>query len=213
MRREGKTPDVPAGGGPCERDGHASTARTHGEEVDDTPTRILVVEDESDAREGLRMLLEASGYVVETAADGVDGLAKLLDGRPDAAVVDIDLPGLNGYEVARRARAAPASRKVRLIALTGYGRDRDRRAAAEAGFDRHLTKPVSFSVLRGALDEGPSGSPAPGSGPSTTASGAKTRAVGCGSGARSATFAAASVDVIEADEAMPSAKALSSAGA
>jgi CheY-like chemotaxis protein len=148
------------------------------------PTRVLVVEDEADAREGLRMLLEASGYAVETAADGLDGLAKLLDGPPDAAVVDIDLPGLNGYEVARRARAAPASRGVRLIALTGYGRDRDRRAAAEAGFDRHLTKPITFSILRGALDGTESGSSAPVSGaPPAPASGAKTRAAGCNAAA------------------------------
>lgn len=113
---------------------------------------MLVIEDEADAREGLRMLLEAAGYAVETAADGVDGLAKLLGAAPDAAIVDIDLPGHDGYELARRARAAPKSRDVRLIALTGFGRDKDRRAALEAGFDNHLTKPISFSVLRVALE-------------------------------------------------------------
>lgn len=149
-------------------------------------TRILVVEDEADAREGLRMLLEASGYAVETAADGVDGLAKLLDGPPDAAVVDIDLPGLNGYELARRARAAPVSRRVRLIALTGFGRDKDRRAAQEAGFDRHLTKPISFSILRGALDGNEPPPPGPTSGaPPAPGSGSKTRGSG-GNGAAAA---------------------------
>jgi CheY-like chemotaxis protein len=153
-------------------------------------TRILVVEDEADAREGLRMLLEASGYAVETAADGVDGLTKLLDGPPDAAVVDIDLPGLNGYELARRARAAPASRGVRLIALTGYGREKDRRAAAEAGFDRHLTKPITFSILRGALD-GTAVPPAPASGtPPASTPESKTR-VGGGNRATALATAAA----------------------
>ncbi|HEX5420498.1 MAG TPA: response regulator [Gammaproteobacteria bacterium] len=114
--------------------------------------RVLIVEDEEDAREGLRMLLEASGYDVETAADGLDGFAKLESGRPDAAIVDIDLPGLNGYELARRARAAPELCSIRLIALTGYGRDKDKRTAHEAGFNRHLTKPTSFAILREALD-------------------------------------------------------------
>ncbi len=114
--------------------------------------RILVVEDEDDAREGLRMLLEASGYEVATAADGLDGLAKLEACTPHTAIVDIDLPGLDGYELARRARAMPALESVRLIALTGYGRDKDKRKAREAGFNLHLTKPVSFEVLRSALD-------------------------------------------------------------
>ncbi|HEU4618560.1 MAG TPA: response regulator [Gammaproteobacteria bacterium] len=125
---------------------------------DRTP-RILVVEDEDDAREGLRMLLEASGFDVETAADGVDGLAKLMTRRHDAAVLDIDLPGMNGYEIARRARATPALRGIRLIALTGFGRDKDRRAAERAGFNRHLTKPVAFSILRRAIEgaEAPAG--------------------------------------------------------
>ena len=110
--------------------------------------RILVVEDDDDSREGLRMLLQASGYEVETAADGPDGLAKLTRGKPDTAIVDIDLPGINGYEIARRARAAPELHGTRLIALTGYGRDKDRAAARDAGFNLHLTKPVSFAALR-----------------------------------------------------------------
>gem|GEM_PF-4925622 len=94
------------------------------------------------------MLLEASGYRVETAATGPDGLEKLLAGKPDTAIVDIDLPGMNGYEIARRARRVPALDAVRLIALTGYGRDKDRVAAHDAGFNLHLTKPVSFATLR-----------------------------------------------------------------
>lgn len=109
--------------------------------------RILVVEDDDDSREGLRLLLEASGYRVETAANGPEGLSMLMSGKPDTAIVDIDLPGMNGYEIARRARRVPELH-TRLIALTGYGRDKDRVAAHDAGFDIHLTKPVSFSMLR-----------------------------------------------------------------
>jgi CheY-like chemotaxis protein len=109
--------------------------------------RILVVEDDDDSREGLRLLLEVSGHRVETAANGPDGLRKLVSGGHDTAIVDIELPGMNGYEIARRARRVPALSGVRLIALTGYGREKDRAAAHDAGFDLHLTKPVSFMTL------------------------------------------------------------------
>lgn len=98
------------------------------------------------------MLLEASGYDVDTAANGLDGLAKLKASRPDTAIVDIDLPGINGYELARRARALPELEGVRLIALTGFGRDKDRQTARAAGFNRHLTKPVSFATLRAEIE-------------------------------------------------------------
>jgi CheY-like chemotaxis protein len=114
--------------------------------------RVLVVEDEEDSREGLRMLLEASGYVVETARNGLEGLAKLKGLIPDIAIVDIDLPGIDGYELARRARAAPGFGRIKLIALTGFGRDKDRRRAQQAGFDLHLTKPTSFAALRQKLE-------------------------------------------------------------
>lgn len=97
------------------------------------------------------MLLEASGHAVETAADGLEGFEKLVAGRPDTAIVDIDLPGISGYEIARRVRRSPEVAATRLIALTGYGRDKDRAAAREAGFNLHLTKPVSFVTLTGHL--------------------------------------------------------------
>ena len=113
--------------------------------------RILVVEDDDDSREGLRVLLEASGYEVETAANGLEGLEKLVSGKPDTAIVDIDLPGIDGYEIARRARRLPSLSAVRLIALTGFGQDKDRAAAHDAGFNLHLTKPVSFATLRSRL--------------------------------------------------------------
>ncbi len=113
--------------------------------------RILVVEDDDDSREGLRLLLEASGYDVETAANGLEGLEKLVAGKPDAAIVDIDLPGIDGYEIARRVRRIPELARVRLIALTGFGREKDRADARDAGFNLHLTKPVSFATLRSRL--------------------------------------------------------------
>ena len=107
---------------------------------------ILIVEDNDDAREALRMLLELDGHVVEAAAEGVQALEIVRDKDPDVALVDIGLPGIDGFEVARRARAADAKRPL-LIALTGYGQPEDRRRATEAGFDSLLVKPVDPSVL------------------------------------------------------------------
>ena len=107
---------------------------------------ILIVEDNDDAREALRMLLELDGHVVEAAAEGVQALEIVRDKDPDVALVDIGLPGIDGFEVARRARAADAKRPL-LIALTGYGQPEDRRRASEAGFDSMLVKPVDPTAL------------------------------------------------------------------
>jgi signal transduction histidine kinase/ActR/RegA family two-component response regulator len=108
---------------------------------------VLVVEDNDDARETLQLLLEAWGYRVQTAADGWEGLEKVLAVQPDVAIVDIGLPKLNGYEVARRVRAHMDESSPRLIAVTGYGQPEDRRRALEAGFDHHLAKPVRADEL------------------------------------------------------------------
>jgi CheY-like chemotaxis protein len=118
------------------------------------PCRVLVVEDSPDTRESLR-LLQMWGRQVEVAEDGLLGVAKALAWRPEAVIVDIGLPGIDGYEVARRLRAAfgPA---VRLIALTAYGRPEDRAQALQAGFDVHLVKPVEVDTLRRLLDPSPS---------------------------------------------------------
>src|SRR5437879_3305589 len=96
--------------------------------------RVLLVEDNDDGRMTLRILLELNGFGVEEAADGLQGVAKGLAYRPEVAVVDIGLPGLNGYEVARRLRAT-LGRRIRLIALTAFDEPRDRERALEAGFD------------------------------------------------------------------------------
>jgi two-component system CheB/CheR fusion protein len=104
-------------------------------------SRVLVVEDNADVRSMLLTLLALEGHDVQAAADGSQGLATLTRERFDVALIDIGLPGLDGYEVARRARAACGERCPRLVALTGYGRPSDRAAVKAAGFDEHLVKP------------------------------------------------------------------------
>jgi two-component system, chemotaxis family, CheB/CheR fusion protein len=113
--------------------------------------RILIVEDEADAREMLAALLRLDGHRVETAEDGEKGLAALLQYRPEVALIDINLPGLNGLELARQVRALAELPQVYLVALTGYGRESDRREAEEAGFDEHLVKPVRPDALNRAI--------------------------------------------------------------
>ncbi len=113
-----------------------------------TTRRVLVIEDQEDARETLCDLLELWGFEVVAANSGLDGLEQVRGFRPDVALIDIGLPGLSGYEVARAVRAEPEFSPTRLIALTGYGQEEDRRRAQQAGFDEHLTKPVDPEVLR-----------------------------------------------------------------
>jgi PAS domain S-box-containing protein len=109
--------------------------------------RVLVVEDNDDSRQMLRLLLEAAGHVVETSADGPSGLAQLRTFRPDIALIDVGLPGLDGYALARAARAQSETSAIRLVALTGYGQAEDRARALAAGFDRHVTKPIDPAAL------------------------------------------------------------------
>src|SRR5262249_50473871 len=104
--------------------------------------RVLIVEDNEDAREGLRLLLHLAGHQVETAEDATSGLEKLRAFRPEIALIDIGLPGVDGYALARTARQTPEGRSTRLVALTGHGQAEDRRTAVAAAFDAHLTKPV-----------------------------------------------------------------------
>jgi signal transduction histidine kinase/ActR/RegA family two-component response regulator len=115
--------------------------------------RVLVVDDHEDSRTMLRLLLEQTGHEAVEAVDGIDGVQLALSRRPDVAIIDIGLPGINGYEVARRLRALPMSGTIALIALTGYGQDEDRRRALQSGFDRHLVKPVDAERLTQALME------------------------------------------------------------
>jgi PAS domain S-box-containing protein len=124
------------------------------------PRRVLVIDDHEDFREALRSLLTLHGHDVEEAEDGLRGLDKLRTARPDVALVDVGLPGLDGYALARAARSYPATMNVTLVALTGYGRPEDRRRALDAGFDAHLVKPVDedalLRVLASAAESAPS---------------------------------------------------------
>jgi len=113
--------------------------------------RILVIEDNADARAMLRHLLEAAGHEVHEASDGREGLAMALSLRPDVALVDLGLPGLDGYEIARQLRAADDRRTILLVAVTGYGSPEDRERSLLAGFDVHLVKPVDPDMLAGVL--------------------------------------------------------------
>jgi CheY-like chemotaxis protein len=119
------------------------------------PRRVLIIEDQQDARDSLRMLLELDGHDVAIAKDGAEGLAKLGKMDPDAALVDIGLPGIDGYEVARRAKELPNRKSILLIALSGYAQREDRERSREAGFDLHLAKPVAYEDLRQALAKPP----------------------------------------------------------
>ncbi|MEB2345738.1 MAG: PAS domain S-box protein [Deltaproteobacteria bacterium] len=110
--------------------------------------RVLIVEDNADAAEGLMMLLEVFGHQVRVARDGPSALEAARGDPPDVMLVDIGLPGIDGYEVARRVRETPALGEVPLVALTGFGLEDDRRRALAAGFDHHLTKPVDPARLR-----------------------------------------------------------------
>ncbi len=109
--------------------------------------RILVVEDAADLREIVKELLEELGHEVEVAEDGEKGLARLLEMRPDVALVDVGLPGIDGYELSQRVRAAPGGAALYLVALTGYGGSDAKAKAQRAGFDEHITKPVALEDL------------------------------------------------------------------
>ena len=110
--------------------------------------RVLVVDDNIDAAESLRMRLEVFGHQVRIARDGPTALRIACEDAPELMLVDIGLPGMDGCELARRARRAPELRDVVLVAFTGYGSDEDHRRTFEAGFDHHLTKPVDPADLR-----------------------------------------------------------------
>jgi len=117
--------------------------------------RVLIVEDNPDAAETLTDLLELWGHEVCHAPDGSTALEQARSFQPDLALVDIGLPGMDGYELARRLRAQGPVRPPLLVALTGYGQEDDQRRSREAGFDRHLVKPIDLQVLRALVTESP----------------------------------------------------------
>ena len=120
----------------------------------DLPTarRVLVVDDNRDSADTLAELVRIWGHDVRTANDGPAALECARRFRPQVVLLDVGLPGMDGYELARRLRAEGLAGDV-LVSVTGYGQDEDRRRAAEAGFDLHLTKPVDPAQLRALLEE------------------------------------------------------------
>ncbi len=118
--------------------------------------RVAIIEDNADSREALRVLLELHGHEVYEAADGLTGVELVLRLRPDVTLIDVGLPGLDGYEVAQHLRASTDGHALYLVAVTGYGLPADRARAREAGFDAHLVKPVHpaqmIAVLRDLRD-------------------------------------------------------------
>jgi signal transduction histidine kinase/ActR/RegA family two-component response regulator len=113
--------------------------------------RVLIVEDSADARQMLRLMLELDGHEVHEAEDGITGLAQALDLQPDVAVIDIGLPGLDGWELARRLRATDAGGRMILVAVSGYGQLEDQQLSQKIGFDAHLVKPVDPDTLTKAI--------------------------------------------------------------
>ncbi len=113
----------------------------------DAVLRILIVDDNEDAATALELLLEEAGHSVRTAHTGPAGLAAALEFLPDVMLLDIGLPELDGFEVAKRIRQQAALHNVVLVAMTGYGREKERQRSREAGFNHHLVKPVDFGTL------------------------------------------------------------------
>jgi signal transduction histidine kinase/CheY-like chemotaxis protein len=128
---------------PAAGERHAEAAHS-----DTAARRILVVEDNADAAATMRDFLELSGHEVELASSGTEGVKAAREFHPEIVLCDLGLPGMDGYQVAAALRQDPDTASAKLIAVTGYGRDEDRRKSKEAGFDQHLTKPVDPAQLR-----------------------------------------------------------------
>lgn len=117
---------------------------------DGQPRRIVIVEDNADVRELLGLKLRRLGHAVDAVADGASGVTAIVDGKPDLALVDIGLPGLDGYEVATQVRQSLGPDVV-LVAVSGFGQPEDKRRAFEAGFDEHITKPADVHDIENLL--------------------------------------------------------------
>ena len=119
-----------------------------------TAQRILIVEDNEDSALSLKLLLEAMGYAVGVVHDGEGAVAAASSERPDVILMDVGLPRMNGYDAARQIRRECRDRKILIIALTGWGKESDRRQSADAGIDHHLVKPLDLGQLRELLEPG-----------------------------------------------------------
>src|SRR5262249_42482279 len=144
--RASRVPAMP--GGPRQREAdtrHSAPVTRHSRQ------RVLVVDDNVDAAATLAELPELWGYEVRVAHEGPAAVEEAVRFQPDVALLDIGLPGMNGYELARQLRRKPESADTVLIALTGYGQEEDRRQAQAAGFTHHLVKPVDLDRLEALL--------------------------------------------------------------
>jgi two-component system CheB/CheR fusion protein len=110
--------------------------------------RVLVVEDNETTAENLALLLRSAGHEVEVAPDGLAAMKAAENHHPDVVLLDIGLPDIGGWEVARELQALPTEKRPLLVAVTGYGQEEDRRRSREAGIDLHLTKPINPSQLQ-----------------------------------------------------------------
>src|SRR5262249_38652949 len=117
--------------------------------------RILIVDDNEDSAESMALLLQLDEHQVQMAHDGLTALKLAQSFQPDIILLDIGLPGMNGYDVARRLRAQSDTSGAQLIALTGYGQEEDQQRSKEAGFDYHLVKPVEPETLQALLNSMP----------------------------------------------------------
>jgi CheY-like chemotaxis protein len=125
----------------------AQQSPTAGNHPGTTGRRILIVDDNRDAAISLGMLLELSGYEIETAYDGSAAIDAAARFQPQMILLDIGLPGLDGYEVARRMRSEPWGKRATLVAVTGWGQAEDRERSKAAGFDAHFVKPIDHDAL------------------------------------------------------------------
>lgn len=130
-----------------------------GEQFESAPGRVLVVDDKADAADSLALLLKFNGHETLAVYSGKEALASMESFKPDVAVLDIGLPEMNGYDLARQIRKMPQSKTLRLIALTGYGQVEDQQRARAAGFDGHLVKPVELAALERAIGGMPQAGP------------------------------------------------------
>ena len=118
-------------------------------------SRILVVDDNVDTARGMARLMKLLGNEVETAHEGLEALAKTREFRPEFVLLDVGLPGMDGYEVAARLRAASGRPEPVIIGISGYGQDEDRRRSKAAGFDHYLVKPIDHDALISLLSNAP----------------------------------------------------------
>jgi len=129
---------------------HELAGQTQGTTV--APRRILIVDDNADAANSLALVLGLDGHVTEAVYSATEALSRANDFKPEVILLDIGLPEMDGYQVARRLRSDPDLAGIRIVALTGYGQSDDVQRSRDVGFDDHLTKPVDFAALARTLE-------------------------------------------------------------